>query len=366
MIDIVITIFIISLALVLKKSKIIATLLFLFMWILWGWNTWNGDYKMYENYYYDSIWIFKDSLDYEIGYRYLNFVFSENKFEYKTFMIIFSFFVLYLIKKISFEYSRYPAMFAALYFIIFIMEYVYNRTYLSHIIILYAVYSIIKNIRYKAIIYIVLVILASIIHSTAILALMFTPLVCFDNRIISVKKITIICLGLLLVSIFLFDIILTPLIGGSYLEKFNYYKTDGGFTNIFFGHIILVGLVYYYFSYIIKKIELINSDKRIFILIINFNLISLFYLPIYFHIPYFSRFVRLIFTIDLIFLISTLQYLKFLNLVIKTRLISGFVLIYLIVLIMFIKSTLYLTLIPLYKNNLIFGEEYYFPELRDE
>ena len=47
-IDILVTIVLSVVSLIFPKSKLVAGLFFLFMWTLWGWNTWNGDYEAYE------------------------------------------------------------------------------------------------------------------------------------------------------------------------------------------------------------------------------------------------------------------------------------------------------------------------------
>ena len=62
-IDVIITIVLMALSLIYPKSKYIAILFFLFMWTLWGWNTWNGDYIAYE-----EVFSFPDNSNNEFGY----------------------------------------------------------------------------------------------------------------------------------------------------------------------------------------------------------------------------------------------------------------------------------------------------------
>ena len=83
MISVLVTIILISLALVFNKSKAICILLFIFMFTLSGWNTWNGDYDAYERFYYSSILM---NEEYEPGYILINVIFKKLGIEYQTFL----------------------------------------------------------------------------------------------------------------------------------------------------------------------------------------------------------------------------------------------------------------------------------------
>lgn len=95
--NIIVTCVLFILALVKKKSHILCLLLFLLMWSLWGWNTWNGDYIAYENRYYDSV---NTSNTQEFGFLLINCLFVWLGIPFQTYMIIFSYVVLFILYKL--------------------------------------------------------------------------------------------------------------------------------------------------------------------------------------------------------------------------------------------------------------------------
>lgn len=356
--DIIVTIVLVLLSFLFKRSKIVALLFFLFMWSLWGWNTWNGDYDAYKAIYQDSITRFNTQGN-EIGYVLLNGAFLAMGFEFQGFMIIFSLIVLSIVLFFTLRYSKYPALFSALYFIIFIMEYVFMRNYLVHSIMLLAFFLSFKKVNYHKLFFSLITILSVTIHSTAILFFLFIP--ALKETIVSFKKIALVVTLLLISSIIFFNKILLPLLGPFFAAKFAYYQTGGGISNVFLAHIAIVTLVYYFFTQLLKSSATLSPQMiRMYTIVINVNLLSLFYLCLYFHVPYFSRILRFLFTFDLIFLLSGLHFVKWNLLRIKMFVIG--LLIYFAVVVMFLKSTLSLTVYPLYKLNAIWGEESYVPD----
>ncbi len=352
--DVYITVFLIILSLIFRKSRIISTLFFLFMWSLWGFNTWNGDYDAYQYIYENS-----SSLNsIEVFYLKLNSIFFINGFTFQEFLIIISSLVLFAVYYISIKYSKYPALYSCLYFFIFIMEYVYIRNYISHTLLLIAFFMVIKGVKNYNLWFIILTTIASLIHITSILSFVFI-LAYKTKKTLKPRRIV----KLVIVSAFIFTVILqyaSFFLGNYILGKISFYDTGGGISNVFIAFILIVFSNYYFYKTVKSNTVLRNEDKRKLRIIININLVSLFFIIVLFYIPYFSRFLRLLFTFNYIMILSFFVYDY--NRVIRLKLNVLFVIITIPIIILFYKSTLSLTLLPLYKSNLVWGVEYYVPD----
>lgn len=354
------------LAIFFSKSRFLAKVIFIHMWVLWGWNSWNGDYEAYNYIYIENSTFSGTLLEYEAGYKLINYIISSLGFSFQFFQIIISFFVLSLIYKVSSNLVRHIALFSACYMLIFFMEYVYIRNYISHAIILYGIYILFSAKdslgRVKSFL---LFSIATSIHISSIVAFIFL-LADKKGKVINLFYFIPIFLFFLLSSIYLFNSsILTTFLGEQVLLRVDRYQTEGGVSNIFIGHIFVVVLILYYYFSVLKAGHLNDNEKHIFSIIVNVNILSLLYLSIYYYIPYFSRVIRMLLTLDLIFLISTFRY-QTLNFKLKMQSRNlVFILIMVVVGVLFSKSTLYLTYIPLMKNNLIWGDEGYREVLRD-
>lgn len=358
MINVTITIIMIVLSLIFSKSKIVAVLFFLFMWTLWGWNTWNGDFDAYQ-YRYDNIDSLSSLNTYEIGFEFISYLSNLIGFDFSDFMILISFTSLSLILFFCLKFSKYPALYSAIYFMIFIMEFVFIRNYLVHSLILLAFILVFNEVRNYKIWFAAIVIFASTIHSTAIVLLFFLYAIT-KVEIISLKNAILFFTLMLLLSIVLFKTLI-PFFGFEYVDKFDYYGTAGGLSTSFFAHIFIVLLIYSYFKIVLDKGEDISEyQRRIYTIVINVNIVSLFFLSIYYHIPYFSRILRFIFTFDLVFLLSGFYYIHQAKYKVLMSII--FLSVLTVVVVMFAKSTLSLTLFPMYLCNSIWGDHVYIPD----
>lgn len=353
------------LAIVFSKSKLLAKVIFIHMWVLWGWNSWNGDYDAYSNMYLENSAFSGKLLDYEVGYKLINYIFSSLGFSFQFFQIIIAFVVLYVIYKISSNLVRHIALFSAAYMLIFFMEYVFIRNYIAHALILYGIYLLFNahdsRRRFK---FFLILVLATSIHISSIIAFIFL-LADKKGKVINLLYFLPVGLVCLFTSIFLFNSSIGSFFGEQVLLRVESYQTEGGVSNIFLGHIFIVLLILYYYYSILRTGYLTDNEKKIYSIIVNINILSLLYLSIYYYIPYFSRALRMLLTLDLIFLISTFRY-QSINFKLKMQSRNlVFILIMVIVGLLFSKSTLYLTYTPLMKNNLIWGDEGYREVLRD-
>lgn len=353
------------LAIFFSKSKLLAKVIFIHMWVLWGWNSWNGDYEAYSYMYHENSTFNGSLLDYEAGYKLINYIFSSIGFDFQTFQIIIAFTVLYVIYKISSNLVKHIALFSAAYMLIFFMEYVFIRNYIAHAIILYGIYLLFNaedpRRRFKSFL---MFAIATSIHVSSIVAFIFL-LADKKGKVINLFYFLPFMLVCLFGSFFIFNSPIASFLGDQVLLRVERYQTEGGVTNIFLGHIVVVFLIVYYYFSILRTGNLTDNEKKIYSIVVNVNIISLLYLSIYYYIPYFSRAIRMLLTLDLIFLISTFKY-QSINFKLKMQSRNlVFILIRVVVGLLFSKSSLYLTYTPLMKNNLVWGDEGYREVVRD-
>lgn len=357
MLDVLVTVTLISLALIFNKSKLICILLFVFMFTLSGWNTWNGDYDAYERLYNNSILL---ADEYEPGYVLINTIFNILGIKYQTFLQVIYAFVLFVFAYAAIKYSKYPALYSAFYFIVFILEYVFLRNYLSHTLLLFAFIMVIKEVRFYKIWFVALVIIASTMHSTAIVWLAFLFLIGNNTKILNIKK-SLLFFSILALGSFFFLMPVLSVLGGNYAFKIQAYLYKDGLTTVFFIHPVIVLLVYNYFKIVLNKGTAPKEIRKLYCLIINVNIVSLVYLSLYIHIPYFARFLRFLFAFDILFMLSAFHYIKIKRA--KINMTLTFCLIIFSLCVLFYKSSHHFATYPLFKNNILWGDQYYVPDL---
>ena len=348
-IDIFITILLFVFTLIYPKSKRLAAVFFIFMWLLWGFNTFNGDYIAYEDTFLSPDF----SSSPEFGYLLLNSVVGCFTSSYQVFLALMSLCILFVMYRISSKYSPYPALFALIYFLIFLMEFVFNRNYIVTTIFLCALltFSQTENNKY----FIVLVLLGCTVHSFCFLYIFFLP--CISCKLLPLKKSLFYLLIASIAIIITFNIVL-PYFGSYIVEKVSHYQSEEGVTNSSYALIIIVilSLYAYHYSRVSDK-ELPTIMKCVY----NINIFALVFVSVFYFIPYAaSRFMRLLFVLDLLFLTFILSEVQGRKKIVISLL---FIIFIWFVLAFFMKSTFPYTVIPLYKCNLIFGNDYYVPSL---
>lgn len=350
-IDILVTIVLSLLSLIFPKSRLVTGLFFLFMWTLWGWNTWNGDYDAYEKIFLGI----EDGVSAEGGYWLLNSFFHFFVGDFQTFLIIISFIVLFCIHKFVIEYSPYPALFALLYFFIFIMEFVFIRDYIASTLFIIALSVVSKGVKYKVAYFILLLLLACSIHSFYLVYFVFLP--CIQRDVFfQWRKWFKYLLLINLCLIFAGDAII-PYMGEYIGSKFSFYENAASsITNSSYALLIIIVLIM-----LTRKFSFINlkNDSNLVRILYNINILSLVFIGVFYNLPYASsRFMRILFFLDVLFILICFSYTKgvykllvSLSLIILVAIISAF----------FMQMTFVNTIIPLYKCNLIWGDEYYTP-----
>lgn len=331
------------------KSKVITFFIFSFMWLLWGWNTWNGDHDAYEL-MYDTIG--KNNLSdstVEFGYRFLNYLFYNMGFTFSQFMIIYSFLVLSIVFLFTIR-CPFPAIFSVLYFVIFIMGYVFMRNYMADAMFFIFFILALSQSKRRQLKSIMVLVLSLFFHNTAFLYLIF--LLVFADRL-SIKGIfyiTLVIIGIITTSLgFLISFIDSDLIK----SKIEYYQSNVNPIGPAISH-ILVAISPILFLHLskIKVSKTTEAYEKSLIVLQKINILSLIYIPMYFFIPDFSRFFRVLIPISIFFLLYLIFNFKNANAkVALTAIIIG---IYLIALYQFSYSTLEFTFYPLFNSNSIF------------
>lgn len=341
--SIVVAIILILSSIISPKSKSIAVLFFLFMWSLWGWNTWNGDYEAYKDSYEQSYHLL-ESFDYEVGYSILEYFSFFIGLSYAGYLKVVSLFVLAIAFWFGNTHTKYIALYSLGYFFIFMLEFVFIRNYIAHTILLISFYYISYKPNYYK--YILTVLLAGSFHVTTFLFIFFifaSPLMK-----ISLKKI------LLYVCSFIFILLtglnsLASFFGEAIYSRFVIYSVEQSSLKIIIFHLLVVLMICIYF-YLNNK----NKKFKFNECAVKVNLISLFYLGLYYYIPYSSRFLRYLFVINLTFLLFNIVDLRLKSRSLRFSIALSFILF--LSYYTFYTSKLEYTIEPLFYCNEIWGD----------
>ena len=322
------------------KSKITCIIVFFFMWTLWAFNVWNGDYVSYMEEYYFTKW---DTI--EFGYRAICNFFSP-WLPFTGFIMLISAFILGFFCYCGLKYTQYPGLYALFYFPMFILEFVFIRNYICLIILFYSFFRIIyedKNTFGS----VLLIILATTIH---IFSICFLPIVFLLRSNFNYKSLVILVVFLTVIVIIASQ---TVIQSTSYIaSKAGAYARAGGnsisLTTPF--HILMVGIAYFIYKH--ARVTS-HKDRQIMKYFMSFNILSLILLPVYFIMPYAaSRSLRLLVVMDVFFYLFILY-----NTSKRTKLYSRSGLLFLAVTIGYFFSIQKFEFVvePLYFCNLLWG-----------
>ena len=275
------------------KSRFLSILIFSAMWLLWGFNTMNGDYDNYDRFFDNSD--ITELTIYEPLYLLLNRLIQGFGFDFSAFMLIYSFIVLSLLLYFTSK-SKYPALFSSLYFLNFIMEYVFMRNYLANALLLVAIVFCATSTKHKNIKIFILLLTASMFHVTSIMYLMFYAIVI---RRISDKNLLLVPIVASFFVGFVFNFIsLDP---GKLGDKLSVYTDNATPTGPILMHLLIVVMSLIYFKFFNRNFRRFTSqsDTNFLLVLKRFNIISLAYIPAYIYIPYMTRFFRVLFPVNI-------------------------------------------------------------------
>ncbi|OOG64241.1 hypothetical protein B0E44_16305 [Flavobacterium sp. A45] len=337
------------LCLLFPKSKSVALLMFLFMWLLWGWNTDNGDYANYKEAFESIQTGSLHETGYEFGYGVVNYLFSSLGFSFRGFLIVYSFIVLGLIYT-YFINSPYPAFMAAFYLPIFVMEYVFVRNFMIDALFFMFLLVNFSETNFKFLKSLAIFVMAAFFHTTAVIYLLF--LLTYIKRL-DTRKILFIVGGGIIFLVSSYTILLSFIDNELILGKIDYYSSEDKPIGPAIAHVFIIFITYLFLHYNKDRLDVLSSTvKRNIEVMQKVNIITLIYIPLYFFMPDFSRFFKILFTVNLFYV----SYLFFYFPTLKPRLalIGIFLIINLFVLYQFATSTLKLTYDPLINSNIIF------------
>jgi len=172
-----------------QKSKFVMISLFLLLWILFGFNTSNADYMIY-NLIYDGHYP-----NHEFGFMLLVNLFSNLGFTYQQFLISISLICYLILFRIINKYTIGTNYVIALYFIFpFMLDVVQIRNFIAMTIILLGIQYLLSDKKRATIKYIVAVLAASSIHYTSLfyLILVFARFKSWKKLLLTFSMISIV------------------------------------------------------------------------------------------------------------------------------------------------------------------------------
>lgn len=347
---IIISILLILLSILRPSSKMISSFLFIFMFLLFGWNYWNGDYDAYENLYNNALAEFAIG-GYERGYASLMSMFNLMGFDFQHFFIAVALLSLLLLFDFIIRFSKYPAIFSCIFFCFFFpLDYVILRNFVAFTIVLQGLIFVINQHKYSLCIFSVFVFIASLFHSTAIFYLVLIP---FLNR----KKIRLPIFSIVVVVVTIVFVAFGNRIIGSLVTNVNgrdELYASSFLRFVFNSGIQILNLIIISFYYRKTSILFISEKEQTFNkVLMNINIVLLFLIPIYFSFAIAERLFRNISIINMV-LMTNILYRYHLN---KTKILLFLLLIiylsyfYLSFIYPYLDDTVY----SLYRYNLIFN-----------
>ena len=162
-----------------KKSKVIFYLDFIFLFCLLAFRTGGADYEVYTNRF-----IYYSELSSQNEYLFTFYVYLYHLFnlDFRAFLIISSGIILLPVFFIANKFSVNKNIAISFYMIYpFCVDGIQMRSSLASVFVLFAFYLAIKNVRLKGLIFTILIILASFIHVSTLLFLLFFPIMYVKN-----------------------------------------------------------------------------------------------------------------------------------------------------------------------------------------
>ena len=318
------------------------------MWLLFGWNAWNGDRDGYELYYYTrelSQW------GVEVGYGYLNVLGNQLGLSFQAFQIALAALTLLLLWRYLLVQARAPFLSLLMYALCFFaLDYVLLRNSLAFTIILQAMLCLFRGGFGGRLMYVLLILLATTVHQSSFfyLALVIVPL----QRAYSISR--------FLLCLFAFYVVYV--LGRNYLPlpasvsaHFDYYAVSLKSSLFSMGvhalSVLLMGMIMACERRDIFRLRAATLREREMVFILNINLLSLFFGVLYFESEIFIRLLRTLVFINMLYCVNALVLVRRTYFFILTYLLlfSAFLFLY------FIWPTAELSLQPLLFRNLILG-----------
>ncbi|SUD59721.1 Uncharacterised protein [Ectopseudomonas oleovorans] len=272
--------------------------IFFLAWILYATNTWNGDWDAYEIYYYE-----RDIRDwgFEIGYGFLNIAFRSLGFSYQWFVVFIATLSIFFIFRYVIKFSGIKSLFAVIYFLsFFALDYVLMRNTLAFAVFLYGFKLLMLPGFVNRFLYLFFVLIASTLHQSMLVFMLFV----FSPVSHVFKKSTFVILFLfaLISYVFIFPHVVRMLGFSGHLGLYGEFNLTGYLVAVFMSLIPVCSILY--LDCLSKKTISVSGDfaYRYRVVVLNMNLLSLFFVFLYFESPIFVRLFRYIAFLNLVYI----------------------------------------------------------------
>lgn len=285
-----ITITLIMLGFLIKKSKRIFILQFIWMWILTGWNCGGPDYQEY-------IEIYETSGKWKIGKDILYNTFGELAnglgLSFDIYNIIIVFVGLCLIASTIFYFTENINVVMSFMFIFPLIENVIQRkNFISMAIMLFSIRYLYTQQKKNIVKFLICILLAMCFHSSAIFYFVFILAIFFNE-----KKIRNAVIIMVILSTSLYPIIIQNLhrILPQYYVQYYFFEKQNAIPLTAIWHVIGCFLTYSFLKYSIKNRKLSEGQKKFIDTVIKLNWLTLIIVPAYSYDLAFYRYYRNIF-----------------------------------------------------------------------
>lgn len=341
-----------------RKKKIYAIFLIVFLWVLFAFQYGNADYFSYENMYqhfavYDTSNSFSN-----IGYKILCRVFFSFGIKYDQFLVIEATVGLLIIAYVIFKNCKYPGIVLVLYTIYpYIMDTVQIRNFLAESIILLGISLYINQAEFRGYIHMgICLVIASLIHVSALVYLVLLLIPALK------KKYLKIIIGFAVVFEFVLIAYIKEFVAimqlGDHVSSY-FYKSISPFTAVF--------LTLYFISAAailncVQNISLRNNQYTKWNAVVSrVNILMLPFIPLCFVTNDFQRIYRNVFVLSYIAVVN-LYYsgnknkVSFPHVKVETMLLVATFGYAIVSNIVFVTLLYWDTVVaPLFENNLLFG-----------
>lgn len=348
MVGLIISIIISFLAFLSPKSKILAIALMSLMVLLWGWNTYNGDYESYQIAYEQIPG--NPQFPMELGFKFIVNISNDIGLDYQDFLKVYALICIGLLSIIIFSLSSNCAVITAVYFwAYFPLDYVLIRNTLSFLLIGLGLVCYLKQIKYRYILLTIFILLGCLFHLSSLIYLLIVGVLLFAKKMKS-RKLLILILSCTIVTSLIIVLQSDPVISpiSRLSDKSSSYTGSVGIFVI----ITIWQIILYILSSKVAQIARSCKFKTHEISTINkLNIILFIITPLYLVLGIASRIFRNLSFITSIYTMDE-AYKKILP---KRWLVLFFVFILFFIINYFIVPVSFDTIEPLFFSNSLFG-----------
>ncbi len=363
-----ITIFLVSICFIKRKSKIILFITTGWLWILYGWSNSTADFSIYQNRYY----LYESRSSYtEVLYTLLVKISNNIGLDFRFFLILSSLIAITLIAKTAYDLAENYNLVLGLYIIFpFVMDVTAIRYFLASSVIIWGFHYLVNNKDEQiknSFKWCICVIIASGIHIACIFfSILVLAKFMSTKKIISIVVISIIVMSIVLNSTVLFKLVSlfsadkAAIVFASQVNttrvRLNYLRVILILLEFIVANVLITKRQNQFLFIDNNKLKLKYGNKDISSLLIKCNILSLLVLPL---ITYVVDFYRILLTVSFLnYIYFTLFFFKY-----KKGIVNISQLIFNVLLIGFVIINLYFLVLksdnvntvfwPVFNNNIL-------------